>query len=261
MSPNAHPVAKPSDRPTARLGRHLEKNLLAYAAAATAGLLSAPVPAEAEIIYTPSNTPMAIAQTNQGIVLTPLDLNKDGVADFSFAMSSTRRFFSTTFLATTTHAKFSLKVIPAQEGNEAAEGQTVGTASAVPVGGIIGPKEKFAPGSPYMAIKSCNSDFCTRNSGAWQKVEYAYVGLKFSIDGEVHYGWARVKFPYPGLIGYGQGNYFPSIYGYAYESTPNQPIIAGQTSGTAPETTSPLPASLGMLSLGAPGINFWRGRD
>ncbi|MFZ0321629.1 MAG: hypothetical protein WAL56_21070 [Candidatus Sulfotelmatobacter sp.] len=261
MSPKARTVVKPLNRSTARLGRHLEKNLLAYTAAASAGLLSAALPAEAEIIYTPSNTPMAVAQTNQSIVFTPLDLNKDGVADFSFAMSSTLRFFSSTFVATTTHIKFLLKVVPGQPGNEVVQGQMAATASAVPAGVKIGPQEKFASGSPYMAIKSCNSDFCTRNSGAWQKVEYAYVGLKFSIDGEVHYGWARVKFPYPGLIGYGEPNYYPSIYGYAYESTPNQPIVAGQTGGTAPETTSSQPASLGLLSLGAPGTSFWRGRD
>ncbi len=189
-------IEKPKSRSAARLGRQLEKHLLAYAAAAAgAGLLSAAPSAEAEIIYTPSNTPMAIAQTNHGIVLTPLDLNNDGVPDFSFAMSSTLRFFSTTVIATTTHVKFLLKVVPGQAGNEAVQGQLAPTASAVPAGVKIGPQEKFAPGDLYMAIKSCGISRCTRNSGTWQKVEYAYVGLKFLIDGQVHYGWARVSFP------------------------------------------------------------------
>jgi hypothetical protein len=256
-------VVRTKHRSTVRLGGHLEKHLVAYAAAAAgAGLLTAALPAEAEIIYTPSNTPMAIAQRNQGIVLTPLDLNNDGVPDFSFAMSSTLRFFSSTIVATTTHVKFLLKVVPGQPGNEAVQGQQAATASAVPAGVKIGPLEKFAPGDLYMAIKSCGISRCTRNSGTWQKVEYAYVGLKFLIDGQVHYGWARVKFPYPGLIGYGEPNYYPSIYGYAYESTPNQPIVTGQTSGTAPQTTSAsTPASLGMLAVGASGVNLWRGRD
>jgi len=256
-------IEKPKSRSAVGLGRQLEKNLLAYvAAAAGAGLLSAAPSAEAEIIYTPSNTPMAIAQTNQGIALTSLDLNNDGVPDFSFAMSSTLRFFSTTVIATTTHVKFLLKVVPGQTGNEAVQGQQAPTASAVPAGVKIGPQEKFAPGDLYMAIKSCGISRCTRSSGTWPKVGYAYVGLKFLIDGQVHYGWARVKFPYPGLIGYGEPNYYPSIYGYAYESTPNQPIVTGQTSGTAQQTTSAsTPASLGMLAVGASGVNLWRGRN
>jgi hypothetical protein len=261
-SKQAQSLARNNSRCTVRLARHLEKRLAAYAAAAAAGFLSAAPPVEAEIIYTPSNTPMAIAQQNQGVVLTPLDLNHDGVADFCFAMSSTLRFFSTTFVATTTHVKFLLKVVPAQPGNQAVQGQLAATASAVPPGVEIGPQEKFASGDPYMAIKSCDTNHCTRNSGAWQKVEYAYVGLKFLIDGQVHYGWARVKFPYPGLIGYGVSNYYPSIYGYAYESTPNQPILTGQTSGTVQQTTiASTPASLGMLAFGASGVKLWRGHN
>lgn len=57
-------------RSTARLGGLLEKNLVAYAAAASAGLLGASLPAQAEIICTPSNTPMAVAGLNEDPVLT-----------------------------------------------------------------------------------------------------------------------------------------------------------------------------------------------
>jgi hypothetical protein len=66
-----------------------------------------------------------------------------------------------------------------------------------------------------------------------------------------------------------------TLTGYAYETIPNKPIIAGKTEGAASEgdeegfdagaslTThpipdAPLPVSLGMLSLGAKGVPLWR---
>ena len=217
-------VKKPKTRPTDRLGRNLEKNLLAYAAAASGGLLSAALPADAQIVYTPSNTPMAMGQVNKGPAFTSLDLNNDGIPDFSFAMLSDRGLRTSTY-----RFKFYLKVVPNQPGNEAVQGSQAPTASAVPAGVTIGPKERFAHGGLYLAIQSYNGG--SRSSGTWRKVEFAYVGLKFLINSEVHYGWARVKFPYAG------GTAYPSIYGYAYESSPNTPIVTGQKSGSSNETT------------------------
>jgi len=84
--------------------------------------------------------------------------------------------------------------------------------------------------------------------------------LKFVIDGDVHYGWALVKFPYPYAFLSG------SIYGYAYESAPNRSILTGQTTeddqgaqqsdATVPHATSK--ASLGLLATGALGLPYWR---
>jgi hypothetical protein len=251
--------SKAPGRPVARLARHLEKNLLAYATAAGAGLVSLSLPAEAEIIYTPCNTSMARATFGAGPSLTPLDLNNDGAADFSFGMFSNGRgtFGSTTYL------KFYLKIVPRGAGNAVVQGQEAKSAAAVATGKKIGPERQFGTGGLYLSLFSFNHSI-VRNSGTWFNVEFAYVGLKFLINGQAHYGWARVKFPYP-------GNYeYPSIYGYAYESTPNQPILTGQTSGTAEEaaaleeaaatdeaTPQSAPGSLGMLAAGAP-WRLWR---
>jgi len=245
---------KTTSQSTVRLGRHLEKNLVAYAAAASAGLLSAQS-AQAEVIFTASNTPMAIAQLNQGAALTPLDLTGTGAPQFGFAMSSTKNFM---YSGTTAGFKFFLKVVPAQ-GNAVVQGAQAPTASAVPAGVKIGAQQKFGNGDLYLAINSFNNGQ-SRNSGTWRNVEFAYVGLKFLINGQVHYGWARVKFPFPGGTIYPQGDYYPSIYGYAYESTPNAPIVAGQTSGTAPHTAdASATAGLGMLAAGASAVKNWRG--
>jgi hypothetical protein len=231
-------------RATVRLAGHLERHLLAYAAAASAGLLSSAPLAEAEIIYTPSNTPITIAVRGNGPVFTPLDLDNDGNPDFSFVMFSSKRYSSQA--GSTTGARFFLKLDPRQTGNQAVQGARK-SASAVPAGVTIGPQQKFGTGGLYLQGTG------SRSVGTWKQVEYAYVGLKFLIDGQVHYGWARVKFPFTG------GIHYPSIYGYAYESTPNQPIVAGQTSGSDQANTGASASpSLGMLAAGAAGIRLWR---
>ncbi len=130
-------------RPTVHLAGHLERHLLAYAAAASAGLLSAAPSAEAEIIYTPSNTPIAIAQRNHAPVFTPLDLDNDGNPDFSFAMFSATRYSSN---GSTTGSRFFLKLDPRHVGNQACQGAQPAAAAAVPAGVEIGPQGKFGSG-------------------------------------------------------------------------------------------------------------------
>jgi hypothetical protein len=267
LSSQAPATEKIKSRSAIRLGRDLEKNLFAYATVAGAGLATFAMPAEAEIIYTPSNTPMVINGANHGLGLTQLDLNNDGTPDFAFGLSSTIRFTS---IGYTSRFKFLLRLAPDQAGNQVVQGQQAGTAAAVAAGRKIGPQQKFgANGYLVHQVYNISSKSKDLSSGSWRTVEFAYVGLKIMIDGQVHYGWARIKFPYP------YGYDYPSIYGYAYESIPNQPIIAGQTSGTyeasaaqqspAVESTEQktaaaagTPATLGMLAAGKQGLNLWR---
>ena len=89
-----------------------------------------------------------------------------------------------------------------------------------------------------------------------------YLGLRFVIKGKIHFGWARLN-----VRDYGH-HITATLTGYAYETIPNKPIIAGMTKGThdssieAPNVslTAPTrePATLGMLALGAPSLAIWR---
>lgn len=51
-----------------------------------------------------------------------------------------------------------------------------------------------------------------------------YIGTKFTINGNVHYGWTLVSF---------DDNMLFTVKSYAYESTPNTPLNAGETGNTA----------------------------
>jgi hypothetical protein len=52
-----------------------------------------------------------------------------------------------------------------------------------------------------------------------------FIGLKFDVSGNTHYGWVRVEVTANGEI--------LSIKDYAYDETPNTPIVAGET-GSGP---------------------------
>jgi len=86
----------------------------------------------------------------------------------------------------------------------------------------------------------------------------AFLGLKFVVDGQAHYGWAHVTV----------GGNSTVLNGYAYETVPNQPLLTGKTSGPVAETQASLtpipeqqPASLGLLARGADGLAIWRRTD
>lgn len=257
IPPKAQNENPQNEQETSPLKPHLDKRVMAYVAAAGAGLLSVAAPAQAEIVYTASNIPMA--QGFAGGAITQLDLNNDGTPDFLFSNYSYQ-----------THGlgEFALSVAPAQQGNETVgikvAGQRRVTAAALPPGVQVGSQANFGsyPKGLNMAIDAFGTSGF--RSGSWLKVETAYLGFKFVISGQIHYGWALVKFPSPG--GYLSG----SIYGYAYETEPNQPIITGQTKGTA-EKVKPVsavspgakdivrqPSGLGMLATGALGLHIWR---
>jgi len=119
----------------------------------------------------------------------------------------------------------------------------VTAAYALRHGSRIGPKKRFLAGSAYVTG--------SESWGYWRNVTNRYLGLEFKIQGKYHYGWARlsVEFIDP---------YTPeaTLTGYAYETIPNKPIIAGKTHGE--DVIALDSATLGHLARGAAGLAAWR---
>ena len=126
----------------------------------------------------------------------------------------------------------------------------------------IGPKNVWRGGIQNMAVML--GGFGTSGvGGSWINVKNRYLGVKFDVKGETHFGWARlsVQIQLPQTI-------TATLTGYAYETIPNKALNAGQTKGpydaTIEEpnasltTPSPRPATLGTLALGASGLPIWR---
>jgi hypothetical protein len=92
------------------------------------------------------------------------------------------------------------------------------------------------------------------SAGPWLDVTNRYLGLKFLIHGQVHFGWARVTST--------DRLRHIVLTGFAYETTPNKGLRAGQTSeadnSAAASDLSPKGASLGLLARGADALEIWR---
>jgi hypothetical protein len=65
------------------------------------------------------------------------------------------------------------------------------------------------------------------------------LGVRFQIDGQDHYGWMQLRSQYS----------LSNIYGFAYNTVPNQPILAGQV---------PEPATWVLFLAGGVALLRWR---
>jgi hypothetical protein len=231
-------------RTTFPVNSKLETRLLGYIAAAGAasvGLMAIAQPAEAKVVYTPlANVPLTS--------LSAIDLNGDGVTDVTFIVEES--------------GYGAAQVIYPAAGNGVVFGILNHESGALPLPWLtrIGPQQNFSPNQATITgVDGCHST-CGK-FGVWLHQVDKYVGIKFLISGQTHYGWMRLTVQ-GALSGYASG--------YAYETVPNKPIIAGVTSGpdvarSAAPATVPLFAlpekqsqSLGMLARGADGVAIWR---
>ena len=261
-------------RSAARLGAELERGLSAYAVAAAAGvsvIALAPL-AQAKIVYTPAHIQIPL---NGGDVF--LDLNHDGISDFSFANSSVNLKYGHALWLLLRAAgngqsheiwgQGSFYVSSPRQGNYT-------FASALRAGSKVGrSKSHFQDKQPWLMAYG-GSSHSSRSFGQWQFTKHRYLGLKFMIGSEIHYGWARFSVTLPGPDPTHPWGIYALLTGYAYETIPNKPIITGKTKGAdvvvmppdvraATEnkreaSTSFFPPTLGRLAQGASGISAWR---
>ncbi len=240
---SAHP------RSAARISATLEKRLISYVTAASAAgiVLSAAPQASAKIVYTPAN----INVTNG----TTLDLNGDGIADFSFGFEFG---FHSSFLAinrlTIGNSILCGLKVPCFEAEAAGLAQAVG-----PLRGFVGTSYTNAISGRGVVMAGAGAyGSKTYFFGPWANATNRYLGLKFIIAGKVHYGWARMS-----VSNWSRGGSI-TISGYAYETIPNQRIFTGQESGLASKGPGPASdlqpsgASLGALAGGAGTLPIWR---
>lgn len=236
---------------------NLESHLHVYSASAVmagVSLLSLSQPAEGEIVVT---------HVNVAICGATVDLNNDGKPDFSFPCYQS--FYEHTFYV-------KMMVAPLTGGKAVGGARKAGGpyASALASGAKIGPSAHFSSsvGIEQLQIERSSGGQSISTSskyalvGQWGNKGPKYLGVKFLINGQMHYGWIRMSVTRPN---HQSRSLNGTITEFAYETIANQTITAGATkadlasaekSGNVPRTTNGAP--LGILALGAEGFPMWR---
>jgi hypothetical protein len=223
---------------------HRRLSLYTLAAGGVGVTVLALVPsAEAEVVYT--KVLHKIGRNDR----VPLDLNHDGITDFQI---------DNVFHVTHTR----LEVWPAA-GNYAAMSH-FGIAEALPRGAVIRVNRPSMQGNssriPEILASIAYSGYYV---GYWFNVRNGYLGFGFKIDGKLHYGWARLT-----VILNRNFQIEATLTGFAYETEPETPIIAGDTGNavegdadsgpnadvSVPQSNPNPVATLGALALGAQGL-------
>jgi len=240
----------------------VDQKLKAYSLVAMAAgvrALALPQSAEAQIVYTPAHVKLSEPYS--------LDLNNDGTVDFnlipwnSASIGGSLRIQwldvchapaegSHACIQSSSSVQANADNVVLASGNDAA---------ALTAGAEIGPEQQFigTGRAVYMGGRVWYSQSQRQRwNGPWVNggdgVTDRYLGLKFKIDGEFHYGWARISLkttPHHGFTAY--------LMGYAYETIANQGIGAGET-GEADKAADGRVPSLGALAAGAEGLGRWR---
>ena len=211
----------------------IEKRWVAYALGAV-GVAALTPSANASIVYTKVNVTIS-----EGVI--PIDLDQDGKIDFKL-----HNYWAGT--------SSSVQVITIKGNVSDSEAAVIGQkkdffedAIAVPLNYSIG-----------SGISKTFVNLKTNHAYIGGGITNEFLGLRFSINGQLHYGWARITTK-------AHGFQFATIQltGFAYETTSNTAILAGDRgpgAGEAEVETVPGKSapSLAMLSLGALGLDIWR---
>ena len=230
-------MKRPARVPT-RLSESLHRQINAYALAASAAgvsVLALAQPAEARIVYTKIHRVISFDNPYK------LDLNHDGVVDFNIGSATCNTHSCWFSLGLGIYGYIAGKRIWNEVGFTTRTGNGLTIAAALKSGAKIpgeGVKYSKEPEFPVLVAHGTKQYY-----GNWFNVEDRYLGLLFYVNGKRHYGWARLNVQttkHPFTI-------HGTLTGYAYETIPNKPIIAGKTHGKNE-------ATLGRLAQGASGV-------
>lgn len=188
----------------------LEKKLTKYTAAA-GSVLAASAAVNAQVVYTDVDPDF---MHNGGTFNTGVDLNNDATIDFVMASIDTT--------ITNSNGTFNIKttlVAPyGTVGNEVAGSNPGGYnyALALNANDMIDNTLNWIQATNTMAYNVNSANPYNEN---WNGVTDKFLGLRFSVGGNQHYGWARLDVQADGDIW--------TLKDYAYNATAGQGLPAG----------------------------------
>ena len=227
-------------------------------------------PASGAVVYTSAK---AIGEGQFGHEVTArIDLNHDGIIDFEIKDGLYSTFDGSGYVR---QAFLYAQPTPGNELAAVHSHAVPPSARALSLGQEVGPNLKFSSLLHYGGARLArfvSVGFGPQSAvGEFYNQRNKFVALKLSLKGETYYGWARISTQEVG------NKLSFELIDYAYQSTPNLPILAGQgipkpATGSLDSTrTSPginflgagseeirHPATLGLLAYGSEALPTWR---
>jgi hypothetical protein len=212
-------------------GTTLEKKLAAYTLAGAAAFI-VPGAAKADVIYVPN----VDAQVNQ-----------TGSYDFNLSGPSSDDITLTAQAGTNPDGGDPTNEIDFSTGTGAqvnvGGGPFFGDATDLAFGALIDPSAGYWGSSGKLVAYDTVGDY---TNGGWpSNGDTGYLGFYFGAPGSPQAGWAQIST----TANAGSASF--EVLDYAYETTPNTPISAGEV---------PEPSALPLLVLGGAGLVAFRRR-
>jgi hypothetical protein len=233
----------------------LERRMLLYVLAAGATLASASS-ARAQVVFTPSNQLVSYFGDPHQI---DIDLDNEGTVSFKLAYRCASAIGFCTVVSLYASG-YGGNVVETGTGRNF-EGHDF--AKALAVGEKVGPAAPFARSGVMLS----GSALFSASHGPFAHTQFRFLGLRFLISGKVHYGWIGFR---------NVSNFTATLLGWAYETQPNTPILAGAGEGTVFPPSTELrpggpenahtefaaePTSLQLLAAGHVAVADWRRRN
>lgn len=185
--------------------------------------------ASAQIIYTDVNPDTTVACSSAPCSHSnTIDLNNDGIADYTIAIY----YNILNCFPSGTYSKKYVSVNSTGSNNL--------MLTMMNLNDKIGNNLVFNTTSGSLRSINFSLHYCAGSSGSWTSATDHYLGVRMVVGSNVYYGWIRLN------VSVSSSSLFYTIKDYAYNSIPNQPILAGETSCIAPTVTI---AKSGSLSF------------
>ena len=251
-------------RPKRELPPALDKKVANYVLATTGLALGQVQSVSAAVVYTPAKEIRETQQSYRPVYAT-IDVNHDGQIDFDLIGSLGSESGSFGLFR---YASVGGGARPGNQFGVAASTFNFSPiAQALQLGQEVGPNLKFSNAGLLGAFFSVGEGPQSA-VGQFYNQRNKFLALKFAASGETYYGWARVS-----VQPSGGGKIAFELVDYAYQSTPNLPILAGQGI-PKPETARLLDfdreapvgclaksqqgPALGLLAYGSDALPLWR---
>ena len=197
--------------------KNLQSRISKYTA--VAGAVVSAAGAQAQVVYTDVNPDYSHdAPQNNGFAIYPLDLNNDQTVDFVIVSRDT----------VTPNASVRLTLAAPYGAGNAVAGENPGGydyALALDINSMVDSTLNWIAATNTMAY---NVDSANPYNENWNGVTDKYLGLKFVVGANTHYGWAR-------LDSYAIGDSVV-VKDYAFDATPNVGIMTGAMGASLTET-------------------------